>query len=117
MKANTMSANSYANADDLLSLLTEETEAYDLGNGKTALLRSLTYPDVQSIARQNRGNEEAMAMAAVKLGMKEPQLTPEQWAVAEKGKAGPLLGIGKRVMVISGMADDKANQGEDSASS
>lgn len=106
-----------ANADDLLSLLVEETEEYPLGNGKAAVLRSLTYPEVQAIAREYKGREEAMALGALRVGLVQPQLTPEQWAVAEKGKAGPLLNMGKRIMVISGMADDDKNLGEDGASS
>lgn len=104
-------------AEDFLLVLAEETKEYPLGNGRHALLRSLSRPEVLQLIKQYKGNEEDMAFGAVRKALVKPQLSDEQWTVAEKGKAGPLFKMGKFVMQLAGMIDDDANLGEDGASS
>lgn len=104
-------------AEDFLLILAEETREYPLGNGTHALLRSLSRPEVLSLLKEYKNNQDDMAFGALKLALTRPKLTPDQWSIAEKGKAGPLFKMGKFTLELAGVLDDDKAMGEDGASS
>lgn len=104
-------------AEDFLQIFAEETIEFPMSNGTHAMLRSLTRPEVIGLMREYKGKEDDLAFGALKKSLASPQLTPEQWAVVENGKAGPIFKMGKVVMQLSGMTDDDKSMGEDGASS
>ncbi len=95
-------------AVDFLAMLASETELYET-HGVTVELRTLTFTEVQNIATRNRGNETETAFQALRLGLKSPDLSDEQWQQVRSGKAGPLMEIATRVMTISGMAQKEGS--------
>lgn len=103
--------------DEFLGILAEEVKEYPLGNGTHAVLRSLSRPDVLKLLREYKDKTDDMPFGAVRMALVSPQLTAEQWAIAEKGKAGPLFRMGKAVMELAGMIDSDEAAGGDGASS
>lgn len=104
-------------ADDFLLILAEETKEYPLGNHTHALLRSLSRPEVLALLKEYKNNQDDLAFGALRKSMVKPQLSQEQWAIAEGGKAGPLFKMGKFVLELAGVIDDDKALGEDGASS
>lgn len=109
--------SSVITADEFLDLLTTSTEEYPLAPGKHAVIRSLSYAEVKRIMAQNKGNQDELELSALVIGTEFPHITPQMMDALRKSKAGPLMNMAKRIMVISGMMDDDKNLGEDGASS
>lgn len=109
--------SSVITADEFLDLLTLQSEEYPLAPGKHAVIHSLTYAEVKRIIAQNKGDQDELELSALVIGTEFPHITPAMMAQLREKKAGPLMNMAKRIMVISGMMDDAPNLGEDGASS
>lgn len=104
-------------ADEFLGLFEGGTEEFPLGNGKHAIIRTLSYAEVKRIVAQNRKRDE-MELDALVTGTVQPKLTKDHVNLLRRSeKAGLLFKMAKRIMVISGMMDDDASMGEGGASS
>lgn len=108
--------SSVVTADEFIDLLTGTTEEYPLAPGKHATIRSLTYAEFKRIIAQNKGDRDELELSALVIGTEFPHITPQMMEQLRKAKAGPLMNMAKRIMVITGMMDDPANLGEDGAS-
>jgi hypothetical protein len=109
--------SSQITAEELLDLIVEETEEYPIAPGKYATIRSLSYAETKRLVAQNKGDRDELELSALLVGTVFPKLTADHLDKLRKGKAGPLMQMAKRIMVISGMIDDDKNMGEDGASS
>jgi hypothetical protein len=97
-------------AVDFLAAISGELEVYET-DGVAVELRSLTFTEVQKLGVKHKDDSSEMAFQALALGLVSPKLDAAQLEQARAGKPGPLMKIAKRVMVISGMAEDEENPG------
>lgn len=91
-------------AVDFLAALACEPGIFET-NGVTVELRSLTFTEVQRLAKQHKDDNTELAFQALRLGLLSPKLSDEQWQQVRDGKPGPLMKIATRVMEISGMTE------------
>lgn len=95
-----------ASADDLLAFLAQETFEYPLGNGKHAVIRSLSYAEVQMGLKKHRDDEIELSIYALKHGLVSPQMTDAQFDQVRAGRAGAVADLANKIMQISGMMQD-----------
>ncbi len=104
-KANGTGQHAPSSAVDFLAALVCEPEIFET-DGVTVQLRSLTYVEVQRLVAKHKDDNEEMAFQALTLGLVKPELNEEQLAQLRTSKPGPLMKIAKRVLQLSGLAED-----------
>jgi hypothetical protein len=101
-------------AQQFLAALQGETVEYELDGVGTVLIRSMTTPEAELFATNDKEGNASKMFKAVELCLVEPALTLEEWAQLATAKPGPIMDLAKRIMELSGMAT-KANDLEGEA--
>ena len=91
---------------ELLQLLACEPETYEV-QGVTVELRALTFTEVQKLAKIPGDDNVEANFQALRLGLVSPQLTDAEFEQLRNVKAGALMKMAQRVMLISGMTDEE----------
>lgn len=104
-----MSDKPYLSASDLLAGIMGKAEDYALQDVGTVRIRALTVAEVQDLYRTHKGDDMALMVGSIAVGMTDPVLSPEQAQGLMQAAAGPVTNLAKRIMEISGMT---ANVGE-----
>lgn len=97
-------AKAISSATDFLAAIAGETQTFEI-EGLAVELRSLTFAEVQRLTAKHRDDAAEMAFQAVILGLVAPKLDETQLEQIRTAKPGPVMEIAKRVMEISGMAE------------
>lgn len=97
------------NGDDFLNAIQEEPRQVEVKAGVFVTVRPLLFAEAQQVAAQHKGDGNAIAFAALTLGLVSPQLTPEQIERLRQSPAGPIMKAAKAIMELSGMIDDAPN--------
>lgn len=98
-------AKATSSAVDFLAAITGEPQLYET-DGIVVELRSLTFAESQKIVAQYKDDPAELSFQALVLGLVAPKLDEAQLEQLRSARPGPLMKIAKRVIEISGMAED-----------
>lgn len=95
----------YLTADDFLRGVLGEPVDFEVAGFGTVRVRGLTVGEIGTIKRETRGDNTALLVQTIALGMVEPALTVDQLMEAPAGIATVYEQIGVRIAELSGLGD------------
>ena len=98
-------------SDFLTGILGTKEDLEVPGLGMVAV-RALTVAEVTDIQKRYTGDTTTMMLAAISFGLVDPALDDAAIEAMQNAAAGYVVTIANRIMVLSGMMDDKAPTGQ-----
>ena len=102
----------YLSQADFLTGILGTPEDLDVIGLGTVSIRALTMAEVTAIQRDHKDDTPGMMLAAVACGLVAPKLDAEAVDKMQSAAAGYVATIANRIMVLSGMIEADAKQGE-----
>lgn len=107
-----MANKAILSADAFLAGIAGETVQHTIPGVGAVKIRSLTAAEVNRLNDRHAGNNIAMMIDGVALGLVDPALDEDQVARLNDAKPGHLVSLWQRISLLSGLGDGEMLAGE-----